>query len=136
MQKSFVLSNLQMTAVGVELVGIILVLVGGLITYAHAKSGLGIGLFWAGWALLIIALIAFVLSMRKQKIVVMNDMQLTTIGVDLVGIILVLLGGLITYAHAKSGLGIGLFWVGWVLLIIALIAVVLSMRKTMPKMSF
>jgi len=65
MQKSFVLSNLQMTAVGVELVGIILVLVGGLITYAHAKSGLGLGLFWFGWVLLIVSLYLFVLSMRR-----------------------------------------------------------------------
>jgi len=64
-----------------------------------------------------------------EKSVVMNNMQLTTIAVDVVGIILVLVGGLVTYAHARSGLGIALFWVGWILLIIALILSVLSMRK-------
>jgi len=70
-----------------------------------------------------------------EKSVVMNNMQLTTIAVDVIGIILVLVGGLVSYAHARSGLGIALFWVGWILLIIALIAFLLSMRKPMQKTS-
>jgi uncharacterized Tic20 family protein len=70
-----------------------------------------------------------------EKNVVMNNMQLGAIVADVIGIILVLVGGLVTYAHARSGAGIGLFWVGWVLLIIALIIVVMSMRKPMTKTS-
>ena len=65
MQKSIVLSYLQLAAIGVDLTGIVLVLVGGLIMYAHAKSGLGLGLFWFGWVLLIASLITLVLSMGK-----------------------------------------------------------------------
>ena len=65
MQKSVVLSYLQSTVIGLNLVGIVLVLVGGLIFYNNAKSGLGSGLFWFGWALLIVSLILFVLSLRR-----------------------------------------------------------------------
>ena len=70
-----------------------------------------------------------------EKNVVMNNMQWTALLLDVLGIVLVLAGGFVSYAHARSGLGLGLFWVGWVLLIIALIAFVLTMRKPMQKMS-
>ena len=70
-----------------------------------------------------------------EKDVVMNNMQLGAIVADVIGIILVLVGGLVTYTKARSGVGIGLFWVGWVLLIIALIIILLSMRKPMTKTS-
>ena len=70
-----------------------------------------------------------------EKNVVMNNMQLGGIVADVIGIILVVIGGLVTYARARSGVGISLFWVGWVLLIIALIIFVLSMRKPMTKTS-
>jgi len=67
-----------------------------------------------------------------EKNVVMNNMALATLIADVLGIVLVLVGGLVTYAHARSGAGIALFWVGWVLLIIALILMIMGMRKPMP----
>ena len=59
----------------------------------------------------------------------MDSKQIAALLVDVLGIILVIVGGLITYVHSKSGVGIGLFWVGIVLLIVALIISVLSMGK-------
>jgi len=70
-----------------------------------------------------------------EKSVVMNNMQLTTIAVDVIGIILVLIGALIVHAHSNSRLGLGLYWLGFVLLIVALIIFVLTMRKVGVKRS-
>ena len=67
-----------------------------------------------------------------EKNVVMNNMQLATIIADVLGIVLVVVGALINYAH-RSGGGAALFWVGWVLLIIALIMVIMGMRRTQCK---
>ena len=69
-----------------------------------------------------------------EKNVVMNNMQLYTIIADVLGIVLVLVGALINYAH-RSGAGVALFWIGWVLLIIALIMMIMGMRKPMQKMA-
>jgi drug/metabolite transporter (DMT)-like permease len=54
-----------MVAISVDVIGIILVLIGALIVHAHSNSGLGLGLYWLGFVLLIVALIIFVLTMRK-----------------------------------------------------------------------
>ena len=48
---------------------------------------------------------------------------------DILGIIFVLVGGLYEYYHAKSGGGAALFWVGIVLLIIALVLFAWNMMK-------
>jgi len=63
----------------------------------------------------------------------MDNMQLGAMIADVLGIILVLAAGLESYYHgAKSGASLALFWVGWILLIIALvIMLVSSMRKPM-----
>ena len=63
------------------------------------------------------------------RVLVLNNMQLGAMIADVIGIILVLAGGLVTYAHARSGAGIALFWVGWILLIIALVIFLVDMRK-------
>jgi uncharacterized membrane protein (UPF0136 family) len=63
----------------------------------------------------------------------MDNMQLGAMIADILGIILVLAGGLVSYYHgAKSSAGIALFWVGWILLIIALVIMIVNMRKPMP----
>jgi len=63
----------------------------------------------------------------------MDNMQLGALIADVLGIILVLAGGLVSYYHgAKSGAGIALFWVGWILLIIALVIMLVNTRKPMP----
>jgi protein-S-isoprenylcysteine O-methyltransferase Ste14 len=64
-QKQFVMNTDQMVAISVDVIGIILVLIGALIVHAHSNSGLGLGLYWVGFVLLIVALIIFVLTMRK-----------------------------------------------------------------------
>jgi protein-S-isoprenylcysteine O-methyltransferase Ste14 len=64
-QKQFVMNTDQMVAISVDVIGIILVLIGALIVHAHSNSGLGLGLYWLGFVLLIVALIIFVLTMRK-----------------------------------------------------------------------
>ena len=64
-QKQFVMNTDQMVAISVDVIGIILVLIGALIVHAHTNSGLGLGLYWLGFVLLIVALIIFVLTMRK-----------------------------------------------------------------------
>jgi drug/metabolite transporter (DMT)-like permease len=53
---------------------------------------------------------------------------------DVLGIIFVIAGGLVTYAHAKSAAGIGLFWFGIVLLIVALILWAWGMMMMKPMM--
>ena len=69
-----------------------------------------------------------------EKNVVMNNMQLVTIIADALGIVLVLVGALINYAHRSVG-GVTLFWLGWALLVIALILMFMGMRKPMQKMA-
>jgi drug/metabolite transporter (DMT)-like permease len=48
---------------------------------------------------------------------------------DILGILFVLVGGLYQYYHAKSGVGAALFWLGIVLLIVALILFAWNMMK-------
>ena len=67
-QKQFVISNDQMAAIIVDVLGIVLVLVGSLIVHAHSNSGVGLALYWLGFVLLIVALIIFVLGMRKVNV--------------------------------------------------------------------
>ena len=63
----------------------------------------------------------------------MDNTQLAALIADVLGIILVLAGGFESYYHgAKSSAGLALFWVGWILLIIALVLMLVSMRKPMP----
>ena len=47
--------------------------------------------------------------------------KMIAIIIDILGIILVLAGGLYEYYHSKSGAGAGIFWLGIVLLFVALI---------------
>ncbi len=51
----------------------------------------------------------------------MSSNQMVAVILDVLGILLVLVGGLYEYYHAKSGAGAALFWVGIVLLIVALV---------------
>ncbi len=48
---------------------------------------------------------------------------------DVLGIILVLVGATIARAHSGTGAGVLLYWVGFVLLVVALIMFVWNMRK-------
>jgi drug/metabolite transporter (DMT)-like permease len=58
--------------------------------------------------------------------------QMIAIILDIIGIILVLVGGLYEYYHSKSGAGAGIFWLGIVLLIVALILFLWNgMKKSM-----
>jgi uncharacterized membrane protein len=66
----------------------------------------------------------------SSKQFVVNSMQLIAILLDVIGLILNLVGASIARTHSGSGLGFGLYWVGFVLLIVALIAFVLGLRKT------
>ena len=66
-QKQFVLSNTQMMAILLDVIGLILNLIGAAIARARPGSGLGFGLYWVGFVLLIAALIAFVMSMRSVR---------------------------------------------------------------------
>jgi len=50
----------QMIATILDILGIIIVLVGGLYEYYHPKSGAGAGVFWLGIVVLIVALIIFI----------------------------------------------------------------------------
>ena len=59
-------SSNQMVAVILDVLGIILVLVGGLYGYYHAKSAGGAALFWVGIVLLIVALILFLWNGMKK----------------------------------------------------------------------
>jgi len=69
---------------------------------------------------------------EKQSSSSSNQMVATIL--DVLGIIFVLVGGLYEYYHSKSGLGAGLFWVGIVLLIVALVLYVwMWMKKPMAK---
>ena len=56
----------QMIAIILDILGIIIVLVGGLYEYYHPKSGAGAGVFWLGIVVLIVALILFIWSGMKK----------------------------------------------------------------------
>ena len=56
----------QMIATILDILGIIIVLVGGLYEYYHPKSGAGAGVFWLGIVVLIVALILFIWSGMKK----------------------------------------------------------------------
>ena len=58
----------QMVAILLDVLGIILVLVGASIARAHSGQGVGLGIYWVGFILLIAALIIFVWSMRKPPV--------------------------------------------------------------------
>jgi len=55
-------------AILLDVIGIILVLVGASIARAHSGQGVGLGIFWVGFVLLIVSLILFVWSMRKPNV--------------------------------------------------------------------
>lgn len=55
--------------------------------------------------------------------------QVVAILLDVFGIILVLVGATIARAHSGEGVGLVIFWVGFILLIVALIMFVWNMRK-------
>lgn len=56
-----------MVAIFLDVIGIILVLVGAAIARAHSGQGVGLGIYWVGFVLLIVSLILFVLGMRKAS---------------------------------------------------------------------
>jgi len=64
-EKQFYASSNQMVAIILDVLGIILVLVGASIARAHSGQGVGLGIYWVGFILLIVALIIFIWSMRK-----------------------------------------------------------------------
>ena len=55
--------------------------------------------------------------------------QMVAILLDILGILLVLVGATIARAHSGTGVGVLVYWLGFVLLIVALIIFVWSMRK-------
>ena len=55
--------------------------------------------------------------------------QMVAIILDILGILLVLVGATIARAHSGTGVGVLVYWLGFVLLIVALIIFVWSMRK-------
>jgi uncharacterized RDD family membrane protein YckC len=67
-EKIFYATSNQVVAILLDVLGIILVLVGATIARAHSGTGVGVILYWVGFVLLIVALIIFVWSMRKQKV--------------------------------------------------------------------
>ncbi len=64
----FYATSNQMVAIILDVLGIILVLVGASIARAHSGQGVGLGIYWVGFILLIVALIIFVWSMRKPPV--------------------------------------------------------------------
>ena len=54
---------------------------------------------------------------------------MVAIVLDILGIIFVLVGATIARAHSGTGMGVLLYWIGFVLLIVALIMFVWHMRK-------
>lgn len=65
----------------------------------------------------------------------MGGNKMVAMILDILGIILVLAGGLYEYYHAKSGAGAAIFWIGIVLLIVALVLFAWDMmKKPMQKM--
>ena len=69
---------------------------------------------------------------EKKSMPMSSSNQMVAIILDLLGIILVVVGALYTHYHAGSGGGEAVFWVGFILLIIALI---LFIWQNMKKMS-
>ncbi|MGO8807690.1 MAG: hypothetical protein ACLQO7_14060 [Candidatus Bathyarchaeia archaeon] len=67
-EKQFYASSNQMVAIILDVLGIILVLVGASIARAHSGQGVGLGIYWVGFILLIVALIIFIWSMRKPPV--------------------------------------------------------------------
>ncbi|MGA3288894.1 MAG: hypothetical protein ABSD42_01465 [Candidatus Bathyarchaeia archaeon] len=67
-EKQFYASSNQVVAILLDVIGIILVLVGASIARAHSGQGVGLGIFWVGFVLLIVSLILFVWSMRKPNV--------------------------------------------------------------------
>ena len=59
----------------------------------------------------------------------MSSNHMVAMILDVLGILFVLVGGLYEYYHAKSGGGAALFWLGIVLLIIALVLFAWNMMK-------
>ncbi len=57
----------QMVAILLDVLGIILVLVGASIARAHSGQGVGLGIFWIGFVLLIVALILFIWNIMKPN---------------------------------------------------------------------
>jgi drug/metabolite transporter (DMT)-like permease len=55
--------------------------------------------------------------------------QVVAILLDVFGILFVLVGASIARAHSGEGVGLIIYWVGFVLLIVSLILFVWSMRK-------
>jgi hypothetical protein len=71
--------------------------------------------------------------MTENKMLV-NTNQMVAILLDVLGIILVLVGASVARAHSGQGVGLGIFWLGFVLLIVALILFIWNMMKpTMMK---
>ena len=64
--RQFVVNGNQLIAILLDVVGLVLNLVGASIARAHPKLAVGFGLYWAGIALLILALIVFILSLRSS----------------------------------------------------------------------
>ncbi|MGA2523107.1 MAG: hypothetical protein ABSF65_03015 [Candidatus Bathyarchaeia archaeon] len=60
-------STNQMVAILLDVLGIILVLVGASVARAHSGQGVGLGIFWLGFVLLIVALILFIWNMMKPN---------------------------------------------------------------------
>ena len=65
----------------------------------------------------------------SEKMFYATSNQVVAIVLDVLGIILVLVGATIARAHSGTGVGVLLYWVGFVLLIVALIMFVWHMRK-------
>jgi uncharacterized membrane protein len=66
-QRQFVLNSTQLIAILLDVIGLILNLIGAAIARGRPGSALSIGLYWVGFVLLVVALIAFVLSMRSVR---------------------------------------------------------------------
>ena len=62
-------STNQMVAILLDVLGIILVLVGASVARAHSGQGVGLGIFWLGFVLLIVALILFIWNMMKPTMI-------------------------------------------------------------------
>jgi len=67
-EKQFYASSNQVVAILLDVIGIILVLVGASIARSHSGQGVGLGIYWVGFVLLIVALIIFICSMRKPSV--------------------------------------------------------------------
>jgi O-antigen/teichoic acid export membrane protein len=65
-EKQMSMNSNQMIATILDILGIIIVLVGGLYEYYHPKSGAGAGVFWLGIVVLIVALIIFIWGGMKK----------------------------------------------------------------------